>query len=562
MESVIGPLMFWRDFSRGMGFPSVVGEMRNTRSQNLRTFLKSCDKRDDMIFQICYRARRGPRLFPRWTIKKKSLHYTITMKMKTTMPASKPQKRSGRRQPLGLVSANISFLPSNNNKKRSSAAKAGDDAARAGAGAGGEGGDDDGGSVSSTVSSRFSYRGIKNNLLLSTKKKRRGLLSSMVVAGGRKIGGRRAGGSSSSAAASDALGGGDAADHPCVDDAFAYEDFDNFLVGRCVAGHSHTIDEMRSLEDDGSHARHPQKSNRPATPEVVDTEGRAVRYHPRVISCDMPASITSPSWSEYGSAMMENWGVLEKAANFVDSPDRDDAPEEETGEGCAGCAVVVESDDPPRAARAGPERGDVVPTSVGAEDDGPVGVAVARRHREADDDRSRPRSSLLPGDLADDDAERGSVPTTSSDDDYFAFQKEDAVSCAVPPHKSGITASSYPASDDTRAGAPLSVEIGRDWELEGVVPPRGNGELGPAPLDIGGYVDIDDDLESGNTTTTGYVAMADDDVLAGSDIAIRRCSEPSAGDVVISPRSPAAMAMAFGSLVFLTHLIWVASTKH
>ena len=477
------------------------------------------------------------------------------------MPASKPQKRSGSRQPLGLVSANISFLPSNK-KKRSSAAKAGDDDAAGGARGGG--GDDDG-SVSSTVSSRFSYRGIKNNLI-SAKKKRRGLLSSMVVAaGGRKTGGR-AGGSSSSAAASDALGGGDA-DPPFRGDAFAYEDFDNFVGGRCVVGPTHTIDEMRSREEDGeSPARHP-KSNRPATLEVVDTEGRAAR-NPHVV-CDLPASVTSPSWSEYGSAMMETWGVLERAANFIiDPPNREHGvPGEETGEGCAGCAlVVVESDDPPRAAaRADPGRGGA-PTSVGAAGDGPVGVAIARRHREADGDRSRPCSSPLPGDLADDDAELGSVPTTPSDDDYFA-PKEDVVSCAVPPHYSGMTASSSsPASSDesTRAGALLSVEIGRDWELEGAVLPRGNGKLGPAPPDDRGgrYVDIDD-LESGNTTTTGYVAMADDDdVLAGPDVAIRRCFEPSAGDAVISPRSPAAMAMAFGSLVFLTHLIWVVSTKH
>jgi hypothetical protein len=406
--------------------------------------------------------------------------------------------------------------------------------------------------------------------LISAKKKRRGLLSSMVVAaGGGKIGGR-AGGSSSSAAAGDALGGGDAAP-PFRGDAFAYEDFDNSVGGRCVVGPTHAIDEMmRSREeDDGSEpARHP-KSNRPATPEVVDPEGRAVR-DPHVV-CDLPASVASPPWSEYGSAMMETWGVLERAANFIiDPPDREHGvPGEETGEGCAGCAlVVVESDDPPRAAaRADPGRGGA-PTSVWAADEGPAGAAVARRHRGADGDRSRPqRSPLLPGDLADDDAERGSVPTTTpSDDDYL-----DVVSGAVPPHYSGMTASSSssssPASSDdsTRAGALLSVEIGRDWELEGAVLPRGNGsKLGPAPPDDRGgrYVDIDD-LESGNTTTTGYVAMADDDdVLAGPDVAIRRCFEPSAGDAVISPRSPAAMAMAFGSLVFLTHLIWVVSTKH
>jgi hypothetical protein len=269
--------------------------------------------------------------------------------------------------------------------------------------------------------------------------------------------------------------------------------------------------------------------------------------------------------------MMETWGVLERAANFIiDPPNREHGvPGEETGEGCAGCAAAVESDDPPRAAaRADPGRGGA-PTSVWAADGGPAGAAVARRHRGAGDDRSRPqRSPLLPGDLADDDAERGSVPTTtSSDDDYFA-PRGDVVSCAVPPHHySGVAASSSssPASDDsTRAGALLSsVEIGCDWELEGVALPRGDGKLfGPAPLDRGRYVDIDD-LESGNTTTTGYVAMADDDdVLAGPDVAIRRCFEPSAGDAVISPRSPAAMAMAFGSLVFLTHLIWVVSTKH
>jgi len=259
--------------------------------------------------------------------------------------------------------------------------------------------------------------------------------------------------------------------------------------------------------------------------------------------------------------MMETWGVLEKAAataNFIidPPPHHDDVvPEEETaGEGCAECAVV-ESDDPPRA-RADPERGGA-PAPVGAAG-GPVDAVVAHhRHREAGDDRSRPRSPLPGGDPADDDAaERGSAPTSSSDD--FA-PGEDVSSFAVPPHP-GI-AYHAPASDDARAGALLiSVETGRDWELGGV-PARGK-KLGPPALDRGGYVDVVDDLESGGNAT-GYIAMAEDDVLAGSsDFAIRCIEQPSASNNIISPRSPAAMAMAFGSLVFLTHLIWVVSTKH
>ena len=408
------------------------------------------------------------------------------------MPASKPQKRSGRRQPLGLVSANTSFLPS----KKHSSAKAWD-AVR--------GGDDDG-SVASAASSRFSYRGIKNNLL---SRKKRGLLSSIVVAGGKKIG-RRAGISSSSAANEVLEGDAD----PCGV-AFAYEDFDHF-VGRCV-GPSHTIDEIRSQEDEESPAKH-RKSNLPATLEVVDLEGSAVR-NPHVI-CDLPTSITSPSWSEYGSAMLETWGVLEKAASLIDSHNHD-VPDEEGGKECAECAVAG-LDDPPQA-HVDPEQGDV-PNLVQADDL----VEVAHRHREVDD-QSQP-SSLLE-ELV--DAERGSVRTSSN-----SFAPED-ISCAVPSY-SGIAPAH--ASDETQMGA-LSVEIKPDCESE---EPR---KLGPA-LD---RRDVDiDDLESG---TTGYIAM--DDVHASSNLI--QCFEPLTHN--ISLRSPATMAMAFGSLVILTHLIWVVSSK-
>jgi hypothetical protein len=95
------------------------------------------------------------------------------------------------------------------------------------------------------------------------------------------------------------------------DDGSAYEDFKNFVH----------MDARPTREDDEDDESPPVKDESrviAATLEDVDLRERAVNS-PRV-TCALLKSAISPSWSEYGSAMLEMWAVLEKDASFTDSP--------------------------------------------------------------------------------------------------------------------------------------------------------------------------------------------------------------------------------------------------
>ncbi|KAL3776924.1 hypothetical protein ACHAW5_008021 [Stephanodiscus triporus] len=395
------------------------------------------------------------------------------------MTTSRQQKRSGRRQPLGLVSANT-FLPS-----RYSATSGGK--------ADPERGDDES-SVASSTASRFSYRGIRQKLY----KKKRGLLSS-IVTGGNRIGGRSATGKSSSAA--NAL----FEDAASCEGAFAYKDIENFTPdGGHLIGVPTTreFDEIRSQNDEDPPVSE-QESRPPTTLEVVNAQGQAVRC-PRGV-CNLP-SIASPSWSEYGSAILETWGALEKAASLITSPNHN-----VINDGGNECAIETLAE----RVFVDAERGSA-PTLDLATDS----VEDAHQHQE-DDYCSMPCSPM--DEFV--DAENGSASTF----DYC-------------PPKDVLWSSNHldPASNETQVNVP-SIEIERNIEAE-------------HPHKRKPTHDQDIDTSNLESVTTMYIAMED---VASSNLI--QCFALLTQNNV-SWRSPAIIAMTFGSVVILTHIIWVFKT--
>lgn len=400
------------------------------------------------------------------------------------MTTNRQQKRSGgRRQPLGLVSANT-FLTSR--YSTTSGGKADP-----------ERGDDES-SVASSTASRFSYRGIRQKL----SKKKRGLLSS-IVTGGNNISRRSATGKSSSAANNLFK------DAASCEDAFAYEDIENFVPdgGHYLMGVPTTreFDEIRSQKDEDSPVSK-QESRLPRTLEVVDAQGRAVRC-PHVV-CDLP-SIASPSWSEYGSAILDTWGALEKAASLITSPIHNVI--NDGGNERAECAIETLADH----VFVDAERGSA-PTLALATDS----IEDAYQHQE-DEYCSMPCSPME--EFV--DAELGSVSTF----DYC-------------PPKDVLLSSNHPDPDsnDTQVNVP-SIEI--EYDIEAEHPRKRKPTL---EKDVG--------MSNLESVTTMYVAM--DDVASSNLI---QCFAPLTQNSILW-RSPAMIAMAFGSVVILTHLIWVFKT--
>ena len=386
------------------------------------------------------------------------------------MAPFKVQKRSGRRQPLGVVSANTSYLPP---KYSASVAKVN---------AQGVDYDDDGSVASSTVS-RFSYRGIKEKL----SKKKRGLISS-IVASGNKIGSRRGGGESSLASTAALDRRFEEYDNaPC--DALAYVDFETF-VGR---------DDLPTCENDEDDESPAKGKSRiiAATLEDVDLEERAVSS-PRVI-CDPPTSVISPSWSEYGSSMLETWGVLENAASPIDPPIHNVFNDGATDE-------IADT-------------GSDSNNSENSKEGGVLNLTDStNQHRGAD----RKSQSLSPLDEFE-SVELGKVPTS------LAYCPPMDVSCK------DLT---YPTIATSEVVDTLSIEFERGHKKIDLTLDQEDVEM--------------DDIESGRTR---YIAM-NDSATASSLI---QCFAPLTQG--FSLRSPAIIAMAFGSAVILLHVIGVISLK-
>jgi hypothetical protein len=163
-------------------------------------------------------------------------------------------------------------------------------------------------SISSYAStaSIFSYRGMKQTI--SLKKGKRGLLSKF----GRKARGEKR----SSTVVNELLD-----ENASCDAMFTYTDFDMLTGKRIVNGTSvsNVNDEMKLVKevDNLSSVKSDTKEQPPGL-EVINPDGHAV-HSPHVI-CDLPRSLISPTWSEYGSGMLKNWQLLEKAASLIASP--------------------------------------------------------------------------------------------------------------------------------------------------------------------------------------------------------------------------------------------------
>ncbi|KAL3826359.1 hypothetical protein ACHAXA_003683 [Cyclostephanos tholiformis] len=271
---------------------------------------------------------------------------------------------------------------------------------------------------------------------------------------------------------------------------------------------------MREDVEDGNSLK--RESNITPKLEVVNPECRAIS-RPRVI-CDIPTNVVSPSWSEYGSAMLETWGVLEKAASFIDHSIHD-ASNDGTNDDFA--KKGPNNDDFEDAKESG------VFDSVLAHDS----MYGTHRHREAESTSlsSPPREKFL-------NIDQGGGPTSP---DYCP---PGDVSCEDHTY-SEIAPSTDLTSDHTQVVGPLSIEIKRD---DGTIDPSK-----PKSAFDREEVNIDN-LESG---TTRYIAM-DDAATASSLI---QCSAPLTQGA--SPISPPMIAMAFGCAVVLLHIIWVASSK-
>jgi len=162
-------------------------------------------------------------------------------------------------------------------------------------------------SISSNASSAsiFSYRGMKQTI--SLKKGKRGLLSKF----GRKARGEKR----SSTLVNDLM-----EENASYEAAFRHTDFD-MLTGKRIVGTSVTNvnDEIKlvMVEDDQLSSMKSESKEHPPGLEVINPDGHAV-HSPHVI-CDLPRSLVSPTWSEYGSGMLKNWQILEKAS-LIASP--------------------------------------------------------------------------------------------------------------------------------------------------------------------------------------------------------------------------------------------------
>jgi hypothetical protein len=241
--------------------------------------------------------------------------------MTTTNKQSKHSSRRGRttRQPLGFVSANTptkqkpsskatihklngdsDFLPP---KYIATSATTSNNASEKHH----EYGDES--SISSYASSAsiFSYRGMKQTI--SLKKGKRGLLSKF----GRKTRGEKR----SSAVVNELL-----EENASYQSAFTYTDFDMLTGKRIVNGTSVTNvnDEIKLVvvEDEKLSSMKSETKMHAPVLEVINPDGHAVQS-PHVI-CDLPRSFISPTWSEYGSGMLKNWQLLEKATSLIASP--------------------------------------------------------------------------------------------------------------------------------------------------------------------------------------------------------------------------------------------------
>ena len=242
--------------------------------------------------------------------------------MTTTKKQSKRSSRSGRttRQPLGFVSANTPTKQKPSSKATIHKLTVDSDflppqyiatsAATVNNASGKQHECGDESSISSYASSAsiFSYRGMKQTI--SLQKGKRGLLSKF----GRKARGEKR----SSAVVNEVL----EENASCGETALTYTDFDMLNGKRIVKGTSVTNvnDEIKLVvvEDDKLSSMKSETKMHPPALEVINPDGHAVRS-PHVI-CDLPRSFISPTWSEYGSGMLKNWQLLEKAASFIASP--------------------------------------------------------------------------------------------------------------------------------------------------------------------------------------------------------------------------------------------------
>lgn len=157
-------------------------------------------------------------------------------------------------------------------------------------------------SYASTASTIFSYRGMKQTI--SLKKGKRGLLSKF----GRKARGKKR----SSTVVNELL-----EENASCDAMFTCADFDMLTGKRIMNGPSVTFvnDEIKlEEEDDKLSSVKSDTKKHPAALEVINPNGHAV-HSPHVI-CDLPRSLISPTWSEYGSGMLKNWQLL----SFIASP--------------------------------------------------------------------------------------------------------------------------------------------------------------------------------------------------------------------------------------------------
>lgn len=397
--------------------------------------------------------------------------------MTTTNKQSKRGSGGRSRQPLGLVSTNTTTKKPSSKAPHRNTFLPPKYISTSAAGANVEHGDDES-SIASTAS-RFSYRGIKHTISL---KKKRGLVFKF----GRKAS------SKTSMAANELL------DYNA--DAFAYKEFD-MLSDRCVEGPSVEFDEIHTVEEDDD----PSVKQEPkplAALEVVDLDGRAVRS-PHVV-CELPSSLVSPSWSEYGSAMLANWSILEKAATCIASP--------------AHSAVDVERNE---------QDSDVADMPTDSTED--VYWDPPEFHPIDQDGEycSRPCSPL--GDFV--VSEQGSVPNLEHPDvDHNASQDLYPV-----PLYSGSTSfviSPKPASVKMHA-----IEIERDAESQ---LPRQRKPNTDQIFDT-------NDLES---DTPRYMVMNDVATLN-----LIQCFAPLTSNV--TGRLPVIIAMTFGIMVILIHIVWV-----
>jgi hypothetical protein len=237
---------------------------------------------------------------------------------------NKQSKRSSRRrttrQPLGFVSANTptkqkpsskatihkltadsDFLPPQYIATSAATSKNASEKQH-------EYGDESSISSYASTASIFSYRGMKQTI--SLKKGKRGLLSKF----GRKARGEKR----SSAVVNEVL----EENASFGETAFTYTDFDMLNGKRIVNGTSVTNinDEIKLVvvEDEKLSSLNSDTKKHPPALGVINPDGHAVRS-PHVI-CDLPRSFISPTWSEYGSGMLKNWQLLEKAASLIASP--------------------------------------------------------------------------------------------------------------------------------------------------------------------------------------------------------------------------------------------------